>query len=135
MSLDYYVWYQNATLLHKNLLKPLRNGDGSSASKVHYENAKLNYLRVAREISGQLSESLVKFDYGLIAVGLALTTAVCIKYLILMLYIFNYDLPFISDLLAHSIERFVFGYCNGATAFEWSETGTVVALTSYWNNT
>jgi len=80
MFLDYYVWYQNATLLHKNLLKPLRNGDGSSASKVHYENAKLNYLRVAREISGQLSESLVKFDYGLIAVGLALTTSVCIKY-------------------------------------------------------
>lgn len=84
---DYYVWYQNATLLHKNLLKPLRNGDGSSASKVHYENAKLNYLRVAREISGQLSESLVKFDYGLIAVGLALTTSTSLHILLSVLFL------------------------------------------------
>jgi len=33
-------------------------------------------MRVAREISDLLSESLVKFDYGFIAVGLALTTSV-----------------------------------------------------------
>ncbi|KAM8713010.1 hypothetical protein ACLKA7_013342 [Drosophila subpalustris] len=84
---DYYVWYQNATLLHKELLHPLRSGDGSGASKVHYENAKLNYLRVAREISGQLSESLVKFDYGLIAVGLALTTATSLHIVLSVLFL------------------------------------------------
>ncbi|XP_062128332.1 uncharacterized protein LOC133840490 [Drosophila sulfurigaster albostrigata] len=84
---DYFAWYQNATLLHKNLLQPLRLGDGSSASKVHYENAKLNYLRVAREISEQLSESLVKFDYGLIAVGLALTTATSLHIVLNILFL------------------------------------------------
>ncbi|EDW02589.1 GPI ethanolamine phosphate transferase 2 [Drosophila grimshawi] len=84
---DYYHWYQEATLLHKQLLQPLRLGDGSLASRVHYENAKLNYLRVAREISGQLSESLVKFDYGFIAVGLALTTATSLHILLSVLFI------------------------------------------------
>lgn len=74
--LDYYTWYQNATLLHKKLLQPLREGDGSGASNVHYQNAKLNYMRVAREISSLLSESLVKFDYGFIVLGLALTSVV-----------------------------------------------------------
>jgi len=73
---DYYTWYQNATLLHKKLLHPLREGGGGGASQVYYQNAKLNYMRVAREISSLLSESLVKFDYGFIALGLALTTAV-----------------------------------------------------------
>ncbi|XP_030558101.1 GPI ethanolamine phosphate transferase 2 [Drosophila novamexicana] len=86
-SSDYYHWYQNATLLHKQLLQPLRIGDGSGASKVHYQNAKLNYLRVAREISGQLSESLVKFDYGFIAVGLALTTASSLHLILSVLFL------------------------------------------------
>ncbi|KAH8415928.1 hypothetical protein KR222_003907 [Zaprionus bogoriensis] len=84
---DYYDWYLNATLLHRQLLEPLRQGDGSSASKVHYQNAKLNYLRVAREISGQLSESLVKFDYGLISVGLALTMASSLHIMISVLFL------------------------------------------------
>jgi len=45
----------------------------------YYQNAKLNYMRVAREISSLLSESLVKFDYGFIALGLTLTTAVSLS--------------------------------------------------------
>ncbi|XP_023165186.1 GPI ethanolamine phosphate transferase 2 [Drosophila hydei] len=84
---DYYHWYQNATLLHKQLLTPLRVGDGTGASNVHYQNAKLNYLRVAREISAQLSESLVKFDYGFIAVGLTLTTASTLHLLLSVLFL------------------------------------------------
>ncbi|ALC41157.1 CG2144 [Drosophila busckii] len=83
---DYYHWYQNATLLHKDLLDPLREGDGSSASQVHYQNAKLNYMRVAREISGLLSESLVKFDYGFIAMGLVLTTAAALHLALSVLF-------------------------------------------------
>lgn len=74
--LDYYTWYQNATLVHKKLLHHMRDRDGSVASQVQFHTAKLNYMRVAREISSLLSESLVKFDYGFIALGLALTTAV-----------------------------------------------------------
>ncbi|KAH8319714.1 hypothetical protein KR074_004393 [Drosophila pseudoananassae] len=84
---DYYTWYQNATLLHKKLLHPLREGDGSGASKVHYQNAKLNYMRVAREISSLLSESLVKFDYGFIALGLSLTTVTSLHIVISVLYL------------------------------------------------
>nr|XP_017014911.2 GPI ethanolamine phosphate transferase 2 [Drosophila takahashii] len=84
---DYYTWYQNATLLHKKLLHPLREGDGGGASQVYYQNAKLNYMRVAREISGLLSESLVKFDYGFIALGLALTTATSLHILLSVLFL------------------------------------------------
>ncbi|KAH8373021.1 hypothetical protein KR009_010522 [Drosophila setifemur] len=84
---DYYSWYQNATLLHKQLLKPLRKENGSGASKVHYQKAKLNYMRVAREISELLSESLVKFDYGFIALGLALTTFSSLHIVISVLYL------------------------------------------------
>ncbi|EDX06027.1 GPI ethanolamine phosphate transferase 2 [Drosophila simulans] len=84
---DYYTWYQNATLLHKKLLRPLREGDGGGASQVYYQNAKLNYMRVAREISDLLSESLVKFDYGFIAVGLALTTSTSLHIVISVLYL------------------------------------------------
>ncbi|XP_017025239.1 GPI ethanolamine phosphate transferase 2 [Drosophila kikkawai] len=84
---DYYTWYQNATLVHKKLIFQMRDGDGSGASQVLYHNAKLNYMRVAREISGLLSESLVKFDYGFIALGLALTTAASLHMMISVLYL------------------------------------------------
>ncbi|XP_017049652.1 GPI ethanolamine phosphate transferase 2 isoform X2 [Drosophila ficusphila] len=77
---DFYTWYQNATLLHKKLLL-------GGASQVFYQNAKLNYMRVAREISGLLSESLVKFDYGFMAIGLALTTATSLHTVISVLYL------------------------------------------------
>ncbi|XP_034651982.1 GPI ethanolamine phosphate transferase 2 [Drosophila subobscura] len=84
---DYYTWYQNATLLHRQLLLPLRDGDGSGASQVLYQNAKLNYIRMAREISGLLSESLVRFDYGFIVLGLSLTTATSLHIVLSVLFL------------------------------------------------
>ncbi|XP_016990044.1 GPI ethanolamine phosphate transferase 2 [Drosophila rhopaloa] len=84
---DYYTWYQNATLLHKKLLDTSKDSGGGGASHVYQVQAKLNYMRVAREISGLLSESLVKFDYGFITLGLALTTAASLHIVISVLYL------------------------------------------------
>ncbi|XP_030382090.1 GPI ethanolamine phosphate transferase 2 [Scaptodrosophila lebanonensis] len=82
---DYYHWYQNATLLHKKLLHSIR--DRESTSNVHYQVAKLNYMRMAREISMLLSESLVKFDYGFIAIGLALTLSSSLHIVLSILFL------------------------------------------------
>ncbi|XP_068147510.1 GPI ethanolamine phosphate transferase 2 [Drosophila tropicalis] len=80
---DYYGWYQEATQKHKQVILE----ETESSSLVNYETAKLNYMRVAEKISVLLSESLIKFDYGFIALGLGLTTTASIHLLLSVLFL------------------------------------------------
>lgn len=67
-------WFTTAKSAHKQFLLEKRNNNFENA--FFFEDAKVHYLRLAREISNQLSDSLVQFDYGLITLGLALSTIV-----------------------------------------------------------
>ena len=46
------------------------------SSEFLFQKAILNYQRTAENISAELAHSLVHFDYGLVFIGLALTTTV-----------------------------------------------------------
>ncbi|CAD7013641.1 GPI ethanolamine phosphate transferase 2 isoform X2 [Ceratitis capitata] len=67
-------WFTTAKSAHKQFLSTKRNDDFDN--NFIFEDAKVHYLLMSREISQQLSASLVQFDYGLITLGLLLTTLV-----------------------------------------------------------
>lgn len=67
---DYYFWLTEAELDHKNFL------ESNATSYLSFEKAKQNYIRVAKNISKLLSDSLVKYDNDLILISLVLSTLV-----------------------------------------------------------
>ncbi|XP_049317848.1 GPI ethanolamine phosphate transferase 2-like, partial [Bactrocera dorsalis] len=73
-------WFITAKSAHKQFLLEKRNNNFENA--FIFEDSKIHYIRLAREISNQLSDSLVQFDYGLITLGLALTTIVVLNALL-----------------------------------------------------
>ncbi|XP_011190625.2 GPI ethanolamine phosphate transferase 2 [Zeugodacus cucurbitae] len=73
-------WFTTAKSAHKQFLLEKRNKNFENT--FIFEHAKVHYLRLAREISNQLSDSLVQFDYGLITLGLMLTTFVTLNALL-----------------------------------------------------
>ncbi|XP_036330993.1 GPI ethanolamine phosphate transferase 2 isoform X2 [Rhagoletis pomonella] len=74
-------WFEHAKSAHKRFLYLKRNENFGNA--FIFEDAKVHYLRVSREISEKLSDSLVRFDYGLITIGLMLTTLVVLQTLVI----------------------------------------------------
>ncbi|XP_053962637.1 GPI ethanolamine phosphate transferase 2 isoform X1 [Anastrepha ludens] len=84
-------WFTTAKSAHKQFLLTKRNENFENAFT--FEDAKVHYLRLSRDISEQLSDSLVQFDYGLIAIGLSLMTLVVSQTLL----VFNKG--YVNDLL------------------------------------
>lgn len=63
-------WYTEAKMNHKHFIS------SQGLSSLSYEKAKQNYARLAKTISGLLTDSLVRYDMPLIVISLSLSTFV-----------------------------------------------------------
>ncbi|XP_065365979.1 GPI ethanolamine phosphate transferase 2 isoform X2 [Calliphora vicina] len=70
---DYFSWYTEAKMSHKEFIA------SKGTSFLSYEKAKQNYIRLSKNISQLLSESLVRYDIPLIIIALSLTTLCALK--------------------------------------------------------
>lgn len=77
MFIAYYQWWQEARNSHKHFLL------SNVSSLVTFEKAKQNYIRFSKEVSRQLTQTLVEFEYDFIVIALTLTTLVSFQRLMI----------------------------------------------------
>uniref|UniRef100_A0A1A9ZNE3 GPI ethanolamine phosphate transferase 2 C-terminal domain-containing protein n=1 Tax=Glossina pallidipes TaxID=7398 RepID=A0A1A9ZNE3_GLOPL len=76
----YYQWWQEARNSHKHFLL------SNVSSLVTFEKAKQNYMRFSKEVSRQLTQTLVEFEYDFIVIALTLTTLSALTLLLNVLF-------------------------------------------------
>uniref|UniRef100_A0A1A9X3S4 GPI ethanolamine phosphate transferase 2 n=1 Tax=Glossina brevipalpis TaxID=37001 RepID=A0A1A9X3S4_9MUSC len=76
----YYQWWLEARNSHKHFLL------SNISSLVTFEKAKQNYMRFSKEISQQLTQTLVEFEYDFIVIALTLTTLSALTLLLNVLF-------------------------------------------------
>ncbi|XP_067632875.1 GPI ethanolamine phosphate transferase 2 isoform X2 [Eurosta solidaginis] len=113
-------WFEAGKSAHKQFLLAKLNDKFDNA--FFFENARVHYLRLSKEISDQLAATLGQFDYELIAIGLTLTTLV-VLHTVVLFYVKNQRSFIYGKVLCLSVILITF------SAYKWGNYQGYITIT------